>query len=41
MTAKLALDRPAGTVTWPGTIAFGLLLERLTGVPPLGALPVR
>jgi hypothetical protein len=41
LTAKLALDKPPGTVSWFGTVAFGLLLERLTGVPPLGAFPVR
>jgi hypothetical protein len=41
LTTKLALDKPPGTVTWLGTMAFGLLLDRLTGVPPLGAFPVR
>jgi hypothetical protein len=41
LTTKFALNTPAGTVTCAGTMAFGLLLDRLTGVPPPGALPLR
>ncbi len=41
LTGKPVLDKPAGTVTWPGTTAFELLLDTVTGVPPAGAGPVR
>src|SRR2546428_606792 len=34
-----ALLAPAGTVTLPGTVAAGLLLDSVTGAPPAGAGP--
>ena len=34
---KLALADPAPTVTDPGTVSSGLLLDKLTTAPPLGA----
>jgi hypothetical protein len=34
---KLAVVAPAGTVTLAGTVTFGLLLERATANPPVGA----
>jgi len=41
VTVKLALVRPAGTVTWDGTLAFPLLPRSVTGVPPEGAADTR
>ncbi len=35
---KLALDRPAGTVTLAGTVAAPLELERETTMPAVGAM---
>lgn len=37
---KLAVIELAATFTVPGTITAGLLLERLTTVPPFGARPL-
>ena len=34
-----ALVAPAGTVTLPGTVAAGLLLDSVTCAPPVGAGP--
>jgi hypothetical protein len=39
-TVNLAVDRPAGTVTWFGVTAQGLLLDNVTVVPPEGATSV-
>ena len=40
VTVKVALVKPAGTVTLPGTSATAvLLLKSATGAPPLGAGP--
>ena len=36
---KLALADPAPTVTDPGTVSSGLLLDKFTAAPPLGAIP--
>src|SRR5437879_13100814 len=42
VAVKLALPAPAGTVTLAGAAAApGLLLERETTAPPLGAGPLR
>ena len=40
LAEKEALVWVAGTVTLPGTVMFGLLLERLTFDPPAGAAVV-
>lgn len=40
-TVKVALVRPAGTVTWLCSVASELLLESVTGVPPDGAADAR
>jgi hypothetical protein len=40
-TVKVALVRPARTVTEDGTVAAALLLESATTAPPLGAGPLR
>ena len=39
LTVNVVLVPPAGTVTLPGTVAAGLLLDRVTGAPPAGAGP--
>lgn len=38
VTVKLAVFDPAATVTFAGTVAAALLLERLTTTPPVGAV---
>jgi hypothetical protein len=38
---KVAEDRPAAKVTEAGTVAAALLEDRLTTLPPVGAMPVR
>ena len=40
-TVKVAEVWPDGTITFVGTVAAGLLLERATVVPPAPAGPVR
>src|SRR5213594_103750 len=41
LTVKVAVMPPVGTVTLAGTVATpGLLLDRLTTAPPLGAGPL-
>src|SRR6266480_1176272 len=40
LTVNVALLAPAATVTLAGTVAVDVLLERETGVPPLGAGPL-
>ncbi len=40
-TVKVALVRPAGTVTWLWGVASELLVESVTGVPPDGAADAR
>lgn len=41
LTKNVALEDPAGTVTFAGTAALPLLLESVTTIPPLGAGPVK
>src|SRR2546430_13581516 len=38
-SVNVVLLAPAGTVTLPGTVAAGLLLDSVTGAPPAGAGP--
>jgi len=40
LTSNVALEDPAGTVTFAGTATLPLLLESATTIPPLGAGPV-
>lgn len=40
VTVKVAVVDPAATATEAGTLAFALLLERVTVNPPVGAAPV-
>jgi hypothetical protein len=40
LTSNVALEDPAGTVTFAGTAALPLLLESVTTIPPLGAGPL-
>ena len=39
VAVNVVLLAPAGTVTLPGTVAAGLLLDSVTGAPPAGAGP--
>lgn len=39
VTAKVALVLPCGIVTDAGTLTAGLLLDKVTTVPPVGAAP--
>jgi hypothetical protein len=41
LTVKLAVECPAATMTLEGTEAEELLLDRVTGIPPVGAGPLR
>ena len=41
VTVKVAVVAPAATVTLAGVVADGLLSDRVTTVPPVGAAPVR